>query len=156
VSGVRHGHGADRMKPLIAPLVSIAIACAFYVITFFWQTAVYVGVGHFFIVEGYAEIRTWDDYNEGWRVVISARSGDVPAFLGQIIPQYGTYARGTRWCRLPLWPVVMPPLVWLLLRSRKRRRSFTSLCRQCAYDLTGNASGVCPECGTPTDPPVTP
>jgi hypothetical protein len=22
------------------------------------------------------------------------------------------------------------------------------LCRQCGYDLTGNASGVCPECGT--------
>jgi rubrerythrin len=23
------------------------------------------------------------------------------------------------------------------------------LCEQCAYDLTGNASGVCPECGAP-------
>ena len=24
------------------------------------------------------------------------------------------------------------------------------LCRQCGYDLTGNVSGVCPECGRPT------
>ncbi len=24
-----------------------------------------------------------------------------------------------------------------------------SQCASCAYDLTGNASGVCPECGTP-------
>jgi hypothetical protein len=24
-----------------------------------------------------------------------------------------------------------------------------NLCRQCAYDLTGNVSGRCPECGTP-------
>ena len=23
------------------------------------------------------------------------------------------------------------------------------LCRACGYDLTGNASGICPECGTP-------
>jgi hypothetical protein len=22
-------------------------------------------------------------------------------------------------------------------------------CRECGYDLTGNVSGVCPECGTP-------
>ncbi len=29
-------------------------------------------------------------------------------------------------------------------------------CIRCRYDLTGNLSGVCPECGTPTGtPPVT-
>jgi len=26
------------------------------------------------------------------------------------------------------------------------------LCRGCGYNLTGNTSGVCPECGTPLDP----
>lgn len=25
----------------------------------------------------------------------------------------------------------------------------TSLCMECDYDLSGNTSGVCPECGTP-------
>jgi len=32
-----------------------------------------------------------------------------------------------------------------LLRRRRRNRG---LCVQCAYDLRGNASGICPECGT--------
>jgi hypothetical protein len=31
-------------------------------------------------------------------------------------------------------------------RDRRRRRG---LCVKCAYDLTGNVSGVCPECGEP-------
>ncbi len=30
-----------------------------------------------------------------------------------------------------------------------RRRPDPGRCRRCGYDLTGNASGVCPECGTP-------
>ena len=34
-----------------------------------------------------------------------------------------------------------------LRRSHRRR---LGLCVKCGYDLTGNVSGVCPECGTPT------
>jgi uncharacterized paraquat-inducible protein A len=29
-------------------------------------------------------------------------------------------------------------------------RQDRGLCAACGYDLTGNTSGVCPECGTPT------
>lgn len=36
--------------------------------------------------------------------------------------------------------------VWGLCASR--RREPPNRCRNCAYDLTGNVSGVCPECGT--------
>ena len=37
---------------------------------------------------------------------------------------------------------------WALLsRSRLARRTRQGACRQCGYDLTGNVSGVCPECG---------
>ncbi|MFN0135000.1 MAG: hypothetical protein ACKVS9_02665 [Phycisphaerae bacterium] len=38
--------------------------------------------------------------------------------------------------------------VWFLFRPRRRKGH----CRQCHYNLTGNTSGVCPECGTPVDP----
>ena len=46
----------------------------------------------------------------------------------------------------------------LLLRRRTRRRSLRSRrlvagrCTECGYDLTGNVSGTCPECGDPTAP----
>lgn len=46
----------------------------------------------------------------------------------------------------------------LLLRRRTRRRSLRSRrlvagrCTECGYDLTGNVSGTCPECGEPTAP----
>lgn len=34
---------------------------------------------------------------------------------------------------------------WL---HKGRRASRTGCCRECGYTLTGNVSGVCPECGT--------
>ena len=37
------------------------------------------------------------------------------------------------------------------MRRRNRRRRH-GLCLKCGYDLTGNTSGVCPECGTAIDP----
>ena len=33
-------------------------------------------------------------------------------------------------------------------REEQRRRRRLGLCLNCTYDLTGNESGVCPECGT--------
>ncbi|MCO6438016.1 MAG: hypothetical protein J5J06_13065 [Phycisphaerae bacterium] len=36
-------------------------------------------------------------------------------------------------------------------RLAKRKRK--GICANCAYDLRGNVSGVCPECGTPCDAP---
>jgi hypothetical protein len=55
----------------------------------------------------------------------------------------------------PQWPLTaaaaVPPLLWLALRARRllilRCRRRLGLCLRCGYDLTGNASGVCSECG---------
>jgi len=65
---------------------------------------------------------------------------------------------------IDLWPDPADPAVvigvplWLLfllvaaptgrLWWVDRRRVQPGKCRQCGYDLTGNQSGVCPECGT--------
>ena len=66
---------------------------------------------------------------------------------------------------LPLWHLVVYtsalPLWWLVHRtsgaaaSRTRRRDL-GLCPGCGYDLTGNVSGVCPECGERNSDPVHP
>jgi hypothetical protein len=50
---------------------------------------------------------------------------------------------------VPLWipgAVVIAGAVVLLCRKSRDR-----FCRNCQYDLTGNTSGICPECGTRVD-----
>ena len=42
-----------------------------------------------------------------------------------------------------------PGIVWLFLLEKRRRAGLLGICGTCSYDLTGNTSGVCPECGKP-------
>ena len=40
------------------------------------------------------------------------------------------------------------PIAWLAMIPRRRRRpSHPRFCSSCNYNLTGNVSGICPECG---------
>ena len=51
-----------------------------------------------------------------------------------------------------LWLVVIPVGRFLLLFAeawQRRHRVRRGVCVNCGYNLTGNTSGVCPECGTP-------
>ena len=45
----------------------------------------------------------------------------------------------------------IPPGIWLWVRLRSRRRPSDGMphCAECDYNLTGNVSGICPECGAP-------
>ncbi|HEV7298974.1 MAG TPA: hypothetical protein VGN72_06370 [Tepidisphaeraceae bacterium] len=58
------------------------------------------------------------------------------------------------WMRLEFWiwavAATVVTLFWLRHLLRKPR-DFTR-CLQCNYDLTGNLSGICPECGTAVPP----
>jgi hypothetical protein len=58
--------------------------------------------------------------------------------------------------RVPTWSLVfffsVPPVIWSwwwVRNRRSRRRLLGNQCVACSYDLTGNASGTCPECGAP-------
>lgn len=49
----------------------------------------------------------------------------------------------------PLWVLPSASLSAVVLLWRYRRRFPVGHCARCGYDLTGNRSGACPECGTP-------
>lgn len=49
---------------------------------------------------------------------------------------------------IPLWIAFVLFFVPSLLAWRRSRKPPPSFCQKCGYNLTGNVSGVCPECGT--------
>lgn len=54
---------------------------------------------------------------------------------------------------VPMWSLVClfaGPGIWLWYRDGRRA---LGLCRKCGYDLRGNTSGVCSECGSPPPQP---
>ena len=60
------------------------------------------------------------------------------------------------WLRLPLYAIsglfaVYPSITIIRGPLRRWRRRKRGLCVNCGYNLTGNVSGVCSECGTPFD-----
>jgi len=66
------------------------------------------------------------------------------------------YGFGTQWggpygssyaIRFPHWFLAMLLMVLPVLIVRKRLKVRAGHCRNCDYDLTGNETGVCPECG---------
>jgi len=67
---------------------------------------------------------------------------------------FTSMAHDREWWSLPLWWAVggaalLALPVFLRLRL-PRERGPSGRCANCSYDLTGNTSGTCPECGTPT------
>src|SRR5439155_5802664 len=98
------------------------------------------------------------------------RSGIDPAPVRRLEPTTFGFARVYRVARYPdppgtgrivtdttsQWSVPLPLVALLLLtpgvaglwaRVRRRTRRAKGLCVRCGYDLRGNVSGVCPECG---------
>ena len=43
-------------------------------------------------------------------------------------------------------------LGWVIWKITHRKSAEDHLCSTCDYDLTGNVSGICSECGTPIQP----
>ena len=74
--------------------------------------------------------------------------------------QHGCYcARGTYTTLVLAGTVLLwafgPGIVLLYMHERYRRARLFPMCSNCGYNLRGNESGVCPECGTAVDPNVT-
>jgi hypothetical protein len=120
----------------------------------------------------------WGGYSihNGWAVLQRAHSCDKYLISHSMDPYYAdlryyvlgaqivlTYSTACTHSRLLNYFVEVPlPMVFAVLIAyptltfirgplRRWRRRRQGLCVKCAYDLTGNESGVCPECGTATE-----
>lgn len=67
--------------------------------------------------------------------------------LGLIRPHVERQANGGYFAVIPLWVLIACSGGILLLLRIGRRTVPANCCRHCGYDLTGNVSGTCPECG---------
>jgi hypothetical protein len=79
-----------------------------------------------------------------WHWLPAYTSRDEPWTTG------GAIFRRTKDLKLPFWipmTLIAVPTLWSFWRARKGSKR--GRCRKCLYDLTGNVSGICPECGTP-------
>jgi len=83
-----------------------------------------------------------------------AISYDGGLSLNHFVPDGVTDIYFRYWKWTPLFALL--PVVWVLIWWLKRRRPHEGICWTCHYDLTGNTSGVCPECGTAIKSKVVP
>jgi hypothetical protein len=86
-------------------------------------------------------------------IAVDGRAIAVHHFSGRATDAVNTLERG-RGARvvsllMPTLVFSILPALWLWLRSPRR----LGHCDNCGYDLTGNTSGVCPECGTASTTP---
>lgn len=84
----------------------------------------------------------WPDYSTCWRL---ARIPGSPRLRPGVQP--------SRWeVRFPHWfsmlMLTIVPTLAVFQGYRRYCRMMSNRCFECVYDLTGNLSGICPECGT--------
>ena len=91
-----------------------------------------------------------------WRQFVPTGSSS-PAWPAIRVSHQATVGRSYVSVQLHCWSFVLLfallPAAWLLLRLLSEH-TVAGHCPRCDYDLTGNTSGICPECGTTVSEPV--
>jgi hypothetical protein len=76
------------------------------------------------------------------------RPGDVPIhWMPTCMVLWSPGGSPVLFIGIPLWIILALLAVICAFYWRRRRGFGPACCGQCGYDLTGNVSGVCPECG---------
>lgn len=96
----------------------------------------------------------------GMRITIGAAQHGAIGFFWEVcprlawfpwFPKFSTFTPVTM-ILIPLWIPLLLGLIPSFVAWRSSRRTPPHCCQQCGYNLTGNESGVCPECGTEIKP----
>jgi len=99
-----------------------------------------------------------DVKRRGWHYRHDSRDSKILNRYGFNLPRIIHKRRWNHWLwgslwswyiRVPFWLMLLPfalPTTILWLRDRRPGKGH---CPHCGYNLTGNESGICPECATP-------
>lgn len=129
-------------------MTSCAVLVALYCFSLFGQVRWYTENNLWTISQG-AVSYSWNrphkwEWPDRWPMVYSDDAPPRWWFLTSV--GHST----TQW--VPLWV----PLLFAALPTAyawwRCRRFPPGHCQKCGYDLTGNTTGVCPECGQPAEP----
>ena len=120
--------------------ILIAVAWA---VSMRWAFGVDVGTAFRAMVESGLFIASWSDSPTDGNVWFSrsAMPRDLPPLFAWR-PYEDVFVYVRLWLLLVLLALPTALLFWL-----DRRKPRPGFCATCGYDLTGNVSGVCPECG---------
>ena len=136
-----------RRKPMIRKAIIVVLTlCALVVLLLGWT-----GRNDMSMLNDSFDFAGWH-LNIEWDVPLSREVSRRWAFGGVV---YHFWAPGgVTFIHIPVWILVAlfaayPTIAVIRSPARRRRsRMKRGLCLKCGYDLTGNESGVCPECGT--------
>lgn len=128
------------------------VACQFYGVYYFDGTHVVIVVNSTISVHLWAcpYTRQFCTDTKVLRVE-EGRPDSLREALGLIRPFFeGANGPDDEWFLiLPLWTILIATTVYPLYWILRYRRTRPGQCHYCGYNLTGNISGICPECGKP-------
>jgi hypothetical protein len=100
------------------------------------------------------------DTHDGWDLTIFSERGTFTVMFAPTAPEYARPAnfnssRHELFYQVKAWKITLAlgalPMAWIVVAAAGaifRHRVRLDHCPHCGYNLTGNISGTCPECGT--------
>lgn len=146
-------------KAIIALFSLLAVGTVVvWVVTLWWSFSYWHAADGLRIGHGAICVHLWHNVlpegvmwpEQGWRIHDSGEVTWIPRSY---------FRSGRLWgVDVPLWlPFVLlsayPTVAFIRGPVRRWRRRRKGLCVKCGFDLTGNVSGICPECGTKIERP---